>query len=405
MSTLLENPLFVAFALMLVGMLVMLYVVYFFDRIFIKKRISKIDAILLFFLFVLPVYAAINANINFGQSIVDGVLSSWAKQISILFVMLYQFLIRSKNVSVKKIYNVVLLFAFVDVLSKVYMSFTLNPALLVDTDLVGYNPAKGGYVFRFDATFAQVATIFFFTSFVVTKRWYHLIGTGAFLSYMLFIDKGRIDIVSLFIVMGFTMVRNLSPINFVRTAFILLLFGGGALVIAYQFAPDQILVLRNMLYNFALTVVGQDTGEGSASARFIEFGIVFDHFSKFPEQMIFGVGLLQREEMFMRFMHLYLKDIGIVGIFFTYGIVGVLVLYGLFIYALRLTWKVKYYKHDLYYKLTESILVMIFVTSFFNGAFVWAPGNFLTFLMFLHYYTIKEMQLNNTNAPPNLLRV
>ncbi len=402
MSTLLESPFFVAFALMLVGLLVMLYVIYFFDRIFIKKRISKIDAILLFFLFVLPLYGAINANINFNQSLVDGVLSTWAKQITILFVMLYQFLIRSKNVSVKRIYNVVLLFAVVDVLSKVYMSFTLNPALLVETDLVGYNPAKGGYVFRFDATFAQIATIFFFTSFVVTKKWYHLIGTGAFLAYMLFIDKGRIDIVSLFVVMGFTMVRNLSPINFVRTGFILLLLGGGAIALAYQFAPDQIVVLRNMLYNFALTVIGQDTGEGSASARFIEFGIVFDHFSKYPEQMIFGVGLLQREEMFLRFMHLYLKDIGIVGIFFTYGIVGVLVLYGLFIYAIRLTWKVKFYKKDLYYKLTESILVMIFVTSFFNGAFVWAPGNFLTFLMFLHYFTLKEMQLNNTNAPPEL---
>jgi hypothetical protein len=400
MGGLLENPFFIAGALFIVAILVMLYILYFFDRIFIKKRISKIDAILLFFLFVLPVYSSVNANINYNQSVLDGILSSWGKQISILFVMVYQFLLRSKNVSISKIFNVVIFIAFLDVLSKVYMSFTLNPALYVDTDLVGYNPAKGGYVFRFDATFAQIAIIFFFTSFVITKKWYHLIGAGAFLSYMLFIDKGRIDIVSTLAVMGFVMVRNLSPLNFIRTLFLLLIIGGSALLITYQFYPDAILILQNMLYNFALTIIGIDTGEGSASARFIEFGIVFNHFSKFPEQMIFGVGVLGREETFYEFGHLYVKDIGIVGLFFCYGIVGVLALYSLFIYALYLVWKIKYHKNYLYYKLTEGILVLIFITSFFNGAFVWAPGNFLTFLMFLHYFTILELRIDQSNQPP-----
>jgi hypothetical protein len=392
MGGLLESPFIIALIVFVIGILVSLYIVYFFDRIFIKKRISKIDAILLFFLFVLSFYGSLNANLNYDQSLIDGVISSWVKQVSVLFVMIYQFLLRSKNVKMDNIMKFAILFAFIDVCSKIFMAFTLNPALYVDTDLVGYNPAKGGYVFRFDATSAQIAIVFFFTSFVVTKKMLYLIGSAAFLSYLLFIDKGRIDIVSVFCVMGFIMVRNLSPLNFVKTASILLFLAGSALLVAYQFFPDAILVLRNMLYNFALTVIGIDTGEGSASARFIEFGIVFDHFSKFPGQMIFGVGVLGREETFYEFGHLYVKDIGIVGIFFTYGIVGTLVLYSLFLYALYLVWKIKYYKRDLNYKVTEAILVMIFITSFFNGSFVWVPGNFLTFLMFLHYFTILEMR-------------
>ena len=196
------------------------------------------------------------------------------------------------------------------------------------------------------------------------------------------------------------MLRNLSPINFVKTFFTLIILGGGGLAIVYQFAPDQVIILRNMLWNFALTIVGIDSGEGSARLRFMQFGIVFNHFAKFPEQMIFGVGILQREEMFLRFGHLFLKDIGLIGIFFTYGIVGVIILYGLFIYAIRLTWQVKAYKSDLYYKLTESIMVMIFISSFFNGSFVWAPGGFLTYLLLLHTFTLKEMNLNNNFSPP-----
>lgn len=389
-SGLLSSPFFLAFLFGLMGMIALSYLAYFFDRVFIKKRISKIDVIVLMFLFVLPVYTAINANISFNQSYIDGLFSAWGKQVSILFVVLYQFFIRAKQVSVKKILFIVMCFAWFDVASKFYLTLTLNPATLVDTDLVGYNPAKGGYVFRFDATMAQIAVIFYFTSFIITKKWYHLIGLGAFLGYMLFIDKGRIDIMSLFVVMGFSMIRNLSPVNFVRTAFILGVVAGVSVAIVYQFAPDQIMVLRNMLGNFVLTVLGIDTGENSASSRFVQFGIVFNHFVKHPEQMVFGVGILQRETMTLMFGHLYLSDIGIVGLFFTFGIVGVIILYSLFIYALRMMWSIKYYKQDLYYKLTESILVLLFFSSFFNGAFIWAPGGFLTFLLFLHTFTLME---------------
>jgi hypothetical protein len=90
---------------------------------------------------------------------------------------------------------------------------------------------------------------------------------------------------------------------------------------------------------------------------------------------------------------LYLKDIGILGIFFAYGFVGMSALYGLFIYGLGLTFKVKVYKKTLEYKLTETIIMMMFVSSFFNGGFVWAPGTFLILLLFLHHFSMKEKDL------------
>ncbi len=390
MGDILENPLTKIIIYGMMGLVGLLFLTYFYDRIFIKKRISRIDGIMILMLLALPIYTAINANIVFGQSLLDGLLSAWGKQISIVFVIIYQFLIRAKKVSIKSILTLFVFLSWIDMASKFYLTLTLNPALLVETDMVGYNPSKGGYVFRFDATLEQLAAIFYFTSFIITKRWYNLIGFTIFMSYLLFIDKGRIDIVSVFAVMGFVMVRNLSPLNFIRTGFVLGTIATIALLIGYQVFPDEIIVLRNMLGNFVLTVVGVDTGEGSASSRFIQIGIVVDYFSKFPEHMIFGVGLLQREQMFLRFGNLFLKDIGIIGVFFAFGVVGVIALYSLFIYALKLTWEITYFKKDLYYKLTESILVMIFVSSFFNGSFVWQPGTFLTFLLFLHTFTLME---------------
>lgn len=341
-------------------------------------------------MFALPTYSAINANISFDQSLKDGLFSAWGKSLSILFAVFYQFLVRAKGVKVSTIFFIVIALSWVDVGSKFYMTLTVNPALLVDTDLVGYNPTKGGYVFRFDATLAQLACIFYFTNFIITKKLYHIIGFSLFMAYMLFVDKGRIDIMCLFVVMFFVMIRNLSAVNFVRMTFSLLIGAGIIFLIAYQIAPNEVLVVRNMLLNFVLTVAGIDTGEGSASSRFLQMAAVMKHFATYPEQMIFGIGILQRETMDLLFGHLYLSDIGIVGLFFAYGVVGVILLYGLFIYALRLTWMVRYYKDDLYYKLTESALVMLFVGSFFNGSFIWAPGAFITFLMFLHTYTLME---------------
>jgi len=388
-----SNPYLLALVLGIIGAGVLLYLTYFFDRILIKKRISQIDLIILGFNIVLAGYAAINANIAFDQDLKQGLFSAWGKQISIIGVVLAQYILRAKRVEISTIFNIIIALSWVSIAMNFYITQTIDPKLLVDTDLVGYNPAKGGYVFRFQSESAMIGVVYYFVSFIVTKKWYNLMGWGVFLSYMLFLDKGRIDIISLGAVMGFIMVRNLSVINFFRTSMILGTILTIVFFVIYQYFPGAVLVLKNMLMNFFMAIVGVETGEGSVESRFYQFNIVFDYFSKHPEQMIFGTGILNREEMFWTFGELYLKDIGIVGIFMAYGFVGLVVLYGLFVYALRLIFNINYYKHALAYKLTEAIIVLMFISSFFNGGFVWSPGPFLIMLLFLHAFSMKEKEL------------
>ena len=388
-----SNPFLLAFIILIIGAGLMLYLTYFFDRIFVKKRLSRIDMIVLGFNFVLASYAAINANIAFDQDLKQGLFSAWGKQISIIGVILSQYILRAKRVPISTIFKIIIALSWISIAMNFYISQTVDPRLLQDTDLVGYNPMKGGYVFRFQSESAMIGVIYYFVSFIVTRKWYNLVGWSVFLSYMLFLDKGRIDIFSLIAVMGFAMVRNLSVINFVRTSTILGVLLTIAGIVVYQYFPGALLVLKSMLMNFVFAIIGVETGEGSIDARFIQFQIVFDYFSKHPEHMVFGTGILNREDMFWMFGELYLKDIGILGIFFAYGFVGMSALYGLFIYGLRLTFKVKVYKTTLEYKLTEAIIMMMFISSFFNGGFVWAPGTFLILLLFLHHFALKEKDL------------
>jgi len=402
MDSIMSNPFLLAIVVAFVGTGVMLYLTYFFDRILIKKRISKIDMIILAFNIVIPLYCAFNANIAFDQDLKQGVFSAWGKQLTIVMVVFAQFLIRAKRIKVITMFHILIIFSVVGTAVNFYITQTFDPRLFVDTDAVGYNPAKGGYVFRFNSEPAMIGAIFFFISFISSRKWYWLIGWGAFMAYMLFIDKGRIDIVALFAVMGFAMIRNLNMFSFLKMSVIFGVIGAVTILVLTRYFPSQWMVLRNMLLNFAFAIVGVETGEGSVDARFIQFKIVFDYFAKYPEHMIFGTGILNREAMLWRFGELYLKDIGIVGIFFAFGLVGMSVLYGLFVYALRLTLKITILKWSLAYKLTESVILMIFISSFFNGNFVWNPGTFLTQLLFLHTLSLQERDLRIQSARYNL---
>lgn len=396
-----SNPFFLGVFILLAGSLVALYLVYFFDRIFIKKRLSKIDMIVLGFNFGLAFYSAINANIAFDQDLKQGMFSSWGKQVSIVMVIFAQYLLRAKKVKISTIFHLIIALSWISCIGNFYITQTVDPKLLVDTDLVGYNPAKGGYVFRFQSESAMIAVIFYFVSFITTRRFIFLIPWALFMAYMLFLDKGRIDIVAMSFVMGVAMIRNLSAINFVRTSLILGVLGAIAYFGLSYYFPAAITVLKNMLFNFFLALVGMETGEGSVDARFIQFQIVFDYFSKHPGHMIFGTGILNREDMMWRFGELYLKDIGIVGVFFAYGIVGLAVLYSLFIYALRLTFNIDYLKSTIEYKLTESIIILLLISSFFNGGFVWSPGPFLIFLLFLTALSTQEKLLQTRLSNEN----
>lgn len=390
MDSIMSNPFLLAMVAGIIGLAVLLYLTYFYDRILIKKRLSKIDLIVLAFNIVLPLYSAINANIAFDQDLRQGVFSVWGKQLTIVLVVVAQFLIRAKRMKVMTLFRLLILFSIIGTAVNFYITQTFDPRMFVDTDAVGYNPAKGGYVFRFNSEPAMMGVLFFFISFITSRKWYYLIGWGAFMAYMLFIDKGRIDIVTLLAVMAFAMVRNLNLFSFLKMSVLLGVITGIALVVMNYYFPTALMILKNMLLNFLFAMIGVETGEGSVDARFIQFQIVFDYFSRYPEHMIFGTGILNREDMFWQFGELYLKDIGIVGIFFAFGLVGMSILYGLFIYALRLTLKIKVLKKSLAYKLTESIILMIFISSFFNGNFVWNPGTFLTQLLFLHTLAMQE---------------
>ena len=173
----------------------------------------------------------------------------------------------------------------------------------------------------------------------------------------------------------------------------LAIFFGIMMYIVWLIKPELLDIVTGMLQNFFLAILGIDTGEGSADVRWIEMAKVWDFFDKYPGTMITGVGQLNKEYMEREMGELYLTDIGIVGIFFVYGVIGTALQYLYFAFGAWLSWGNKNFKNDLFFHAAKLGLLNMFVDSFFTGGFVWVPTSLVNVLLILRFFQIEDRKI------------
>ena len=274
-----------------------------------------------------------------------------------------------------------------------YVSLTIPPQVFQDgleDGLVGFNPSKGGYIYRFSSAFLTFGMIYYFLKYILEDSFVGLILWMILISYQLFIDKGRIELVSEVAPMLLYMFVILKWNKIITKLLTIAVLAGIALLIAYLIDPDIIKFTADMYWMFIKFFLGEKTGEGSADMRWTEMADVYYYLVKHPSYIFFGIGTPKKEILQLNVGDVILGDIGIVGGLLSQGIVGLMFIYSVFLYPIFIWFKVKYYRRDLLFNVGILGTGTVFIQSLFNGAIFYSFLSIMASLIILEYYRVKE---------------
>ena len=136
--------------------------------------------------------------------------------------------------------------------------------------------------------------------------------------------------------------------------------------------------------------MGEKTGEGSADMRWTEMAAVYNYFLKYPDHIFFGIGTPKSEILQKNVGTVIFGDIGIVGGLLSQGIVGLIIIYSVFLYPLFIWYKVKHYKHDIFFNVGVLSTITVFIQSLFSGAIFYSFLGIMLPLIIMDYYRVKE---------------
>ena len=355
------------------------------DIFLFKKRFKAIDIISILFC-SLTLYSAMSQVLIFHTKIIKAILYAGKNYFYTFNIFFFYYLFRARIISPKHYNYAYLIVCWINLVLYIYLMFTINPALYRDSELVGYNPSKGGHVFNFPAGFIQYGANFYFLVFVFRKKYWALAMWAALMAYIIFFDKGRIlAIQTLGAQFAFMFIFTPWQTS-LRRGFQIILAGIVTIGIIWYVQPELLETVFGMFKIFFEMLTGTETGEGSADSRFLQFAAVFNFLDKHPLAWFTGIGFMPLEERLYRVGYVNPTDTGIVGILLIFGIIGTILNYLFMIYPLVAFFKIKHFKNNLIYNAAILSIIMQFINSLFTGGFVYIPFSILNIFVLIDIF-------------------
>lgn len=181
-----------------------------------------------------------------------------------------------------------------------------------------------GYRIYMPMVFGVLSLLYLVRRMSVSPRLLYVALYLAGLMTMVLIFKQRISILALLLISAWVLYRNLPKLP---RSLVTLGLGIGVLVLAITVLIPAVEALEKSLGN-------------SLSIRARSLSLAFDYMLADVWRWLFGVGSITRFSAVTLFdlfgtNHFYLADIGWVGIVFEYGVVGALLIFGLYVAGLR----------------------------------------------------------------------
>jgi hypothetical protein len=365
--------------------------IYYYYRIFKLKQLNIFDVIVIVGA-IFPLYNAITVHFIFDVKLLKA-LFNLSGRFYVLMCSLIYYAIRSNKITIKQYTIANLLLCWFCFSLYTYVSLTINPATFKDSvgdGLVGYNPSKGGYLFRFSSAFLIYGMVYYFLQFIINNKISSLIAWLILMSYQVFIDKGRTEFVSEIIPMFLYMFIILKWHQIFKKLLIILLFIGVAVFIVYLIEPKLLVITTDMYWVLIKFLMGNKTGEGSADMRWTEMAAVYNYLMRHPTYIFFGIGCPKQEIMQLQVGNIILGDIGIVGGLLSQGIVGLIFIYSIYLFPVYVYRKVKHYKKDIYFNVGMLCCMTSFIQSLFNGNVFYNLAAVAISLLIIEYYRVKE---------------
>ncbi|MEO5673221.1 MAG: hypothetical protein ABIQ74_01105 [Chitinophagales bacterium] len=365
------------------------FLIYFFDKLFNKAgSFSRYEYWAVIMIMYVMLSAGIMANIYYGQPVFTGMKSekSW---IPIFLGFLFFYLLKVKVIDLKIVRDALLFGAWLQLPVFVLLILTLNPNHYAGTLFVYCNSVKGGCQFEFDIFVFAFASIYYFIRFVRTNKLWYGIFFIVFFAYIFFVNQKRGTSLALAGTFGVYFLLNLKWDKIIVYA---LGFGtaliSGILMLYFVF-PDVLSRVQHMYYDVYQVLTGHQVAEASAQARIRESAIAFKYFARNDMSWLFGNGKTDNDwgGQPQDLDHYYPSDIGILGIIWQFGILGLLI--GLYQYYLVFSHhrKITTSRNSSFYQAVLYFLIFFFVRGIPTGGSWFDPGIAIaSVFVAIHYF-------------------
>ena len=358
------------------------------------KSISGFEVYLFAIIAVMPFISAICAKYTFGQPLLPGllthrVMATYGTGIALLYW------IRSGKVSLEDLRVALLVCG--------WSSLALYMMMFLMMDPVRYGGVRGfvggGVVepfhFIFKSPFISFLVIYYVVSAFAKRSIVPLVLTVPLIFYLIFVDGGRSQFLSLMLILGWLLVTRVSIGRLLSLGIPFLVLLVVSIAALHQYRPD---VVEHQVEKFyaAIYVVttGKESSDSSANARLREQQIAMPYIKR---NIVFGNGQLSAQWQggyFGQIGQFAPSDIGVLGLLFVFGIFGLVVFYAQFLFAWRATRKIrqlvsrKRIEDSTFRVAISSFIVFLFVDSLATGRVVFAGSVSFLFISILYGYLL-----------------
>ncbi len=370
--------------------LFLFFLLYMTDRLILKRRINFFDLIILILLIV-PIYSAFSAKREFGQPILMGILAQNYLLMYLAGTFIF-YLVRIRWLTIESLKFSFLALGWIFLVLFTGTELFADPANYIDSEFVRSKDTKGGYFFKYFTYFIAFGGMYHAVSFFFKKESLQLMLFMPFLIFMVLINNGRTDMVVFMATLGLIFVKHQSFKQFLVYSFYLIVGVSISIATLVVFFPTEATILWDMYSSYFTVLTGQESDDNSATSRLLQIGLAMDFLLSNPDAIVFGAGKVSGnyDVPIMRLVNPV--DIGLVGLIFNHGLVGMVIMYSQFVFAYNFLGKIKSAAGDMFFMTLKYFMFMILIQSFFKGPLFYLPGQLIIIIGILYAYRYQDLE-------------
>jgi len=296
----------------------------------------------------------------YGQSFVSGFVANF-NFYKVGCVMLFVYLFKKNNISITNLFSLLTKIGWVLLALMAIMAIT-NFYFINESELTG--KIVEVTVGKISKTFINFIAIYWFSKYLFQSKYKFLVYALMFFSANHFLEIQRFSLIVSFLIIGigiFKRRESKATLKFIFPAFFALSFIG---IFLFNSTEGSSIINRFSDAIKVFTEDANDINDASASIRIFETEFALDKFKQHP---LFGNGYYRASEVEKVIgggIHFFPSDIGLFGILYTLGSLGIVV----FFMQLKLVWVNFKMKHvNLYNFSIVLFLIFIMLSSLITG--------------------------------------
>ncbi|HED37570.1 MAG TPA: hypothetical protein ENI76_04895 [Ignavibacteria bacterium] len=255
------------------------------------------------------------------------------------------------------------------------------------------------YHYYFDAVFIKYAFFYYFVRGLLRKRLFDYYLMLPFLFFLIFIDGGRSMLLALSLVIGITVLHNMTVLRIIVWVPISIIICSFILVTIYYFQGEYIYNLQNK-FTVAISVVvtGKKVGDASANARIDETEMVLPYIKK---NFILGNGDLSHKWQggyLGKIGYFAPSDIGFIGNLYVFGVLGMFIFLYQFVFAWRWSKQIPKKQHNILFETSKIFILYFFIHSIFTGGFIHTAYKSIMILSIIYLVNREIMMFDNNKS-------